>query len=54
MSNNEIHVLKREIEILREEINTYMEYPEIFKEEIVDTSGKIDKLINEYMDLNNK
>ena len=32
MTNNELYLLKKEIESLREEINTYIEYPEIFKE----------------------
>lgn len=54
MANGELEALKKEIEALRDEINTYIEYPEIFKEEIVDTSNKIDILINKYMDLSNK
>ncbi|SHJ68739.1 Spo0E like sporulation regulatory protein [Tepidibacter formicigenes DSM 15518] len=43
--------LKKSIEDLREEINRYIEYPDIFKEEIQVTSGKIDELINEYLKL---
>ncbi len=31
MTNNELALLKKEIEVLREEINTYIEYPDIFK-----------------------
>ncbi len=54
MVSSEIEVLKREIEALRDEINTYIEYPEIFKEELVDSSGKIDILINKYMSLSSK
>ncbi len=54
MVNSEIEALKREIEALRDEINTYIEYPEIFKEELVDSSGKIDILINKYMSLSSK
>ncbi|CEI71684.1 MULTISPECIES: aspartyl-phosphate phosphatase Spo0E family protein [Romboutsia] len=54
MANGELEALKKEIEALRDEINTYIEYPEIFKEEIVDTSNKIDILINKYMNLSNK
>ena len=54
MTNGELEALKKEIEALRDEINTYIEYPEIFKEEIVDTSNKIDILINKYMNLSNK
>lgn len=52
--NSEIEGLKKAIEILRDEINTYIEYPEIFKEELVDSSNKIDVLINKYMDLSSK
>lgn len=54
MVSSEIEDLKREIEALRDEINTYIEYPEIFKEELVDSSGKIDILINKYMSLSSK
>ncbi|MGL6108155.1 aspartyl-phosphate phosphatase Spo0E family protein [Romboutsia sp.] len=54
MANNEMETLKREIEVLREEINTYIEYPEIFKDELVESSSKIDILINRYMSLINK
>lgn len=54
MVSSEIEALKREIEALRDEINTYIEYPEIFKEELVDSSGKIDILINKYMSLSSK
>ncbi len=54
MVSSEIEALKREIEELRDEINTYIEYPEIFKEELVDSSGKIDILINKYMSLSSK
>lgn len=49
MANRELDAIKKEIESLREEINTYIEYPEIFKEELVDTSNKIDILINKYI-----
>lgn len=51
MAYNDADVLKKEIEILRDEINTYIEYPEIFKDELVEASSKIDVLINKYMDL---
>lgn len=54
MTNRELEMLKKEIELLREEINTYIEYPEIFKEELVESSNKIDKLINKYMLLSSK
>lgn len=51
MTNNELVLLKKEIEVLREEINTYIEYPDIFKEELVSTSNKIDEAINKYIKL---
>jgi len=51
MANKDLETLKKEIELLREEINTYMEYPEIFKDELIETSSKIDELINKYMNL---
>lgn len=51
MANNDAEVLKKEIEVLRDEINTYIEYPEIFKDELVESSNKIDILINKYMNL---
>lgn len=54
MTNRELEALKKEIEILREEINTYIEYPEIFKEELIETSNKIDTLINKYIMLSNE
>ena len=46
MTNRELEELKTEIELLREEVNTYIEYPEIFKEELIESSNKIDILIN--------
>lgn len=49
MANSELETLKKEIEELRQEINTYIQYPEIFKEELVEASQKIDILINKYM-----
>lgn len=49
MANSELETLKMEIEELREEINTYIEYPEIFKDELLEASSKIDILINRYM-----
>lgn len=54
MTNRELEELKTEIELLREEVNTYIEYPEIFKEELIESSNKIDILINKYMLLSNK
>ena len=49
MDRNELEALKKEIEEVRELINTYIEYPKIFKDEIVESSQKIDLLINEYI-----
>lgn len=54
MTNRELEILKKEIEILREEINTYIEYPDIFKDELIESSNKIDILINKYMMLSSK
>ncbi|MEG1310707.1 MAG: aspartyl-phosphate phosphatase Spo0E family protein [Romboutsia sp.] len=54
MANRELDALKNEIEALRDEINTYIEYPEIFKDELVESSNKIDTLINKYMILTSK
>lgn len=51
MDKNELETLKKEIEDARELINTYIEYPEIFQEELVESSHKIDVLINEYIKL---
>lgn len=51
MTKNKLVLLKKEIEDLREEINTYIEYPEIFKDELVLTSNKIDQAINKYIKL---
>lgn len=51
VANKDLDVLKKEIEVLRDEINTYIEYPEIFKDELIETSNKIDELINKYMSL---
>lgn len=51
MGKNSVLVLKKSIEDLREEINRYIEYPNIFKEEIISTSRRIDELINEYLKL---
>lgn len=49
MEKSELEGLKKEIEDVRELINTYIEYPEIFKDELVESSQKIDTLINEYI-----
>lgn len=44
---------KEEIEDIRTELNRYMEYPDIFKEEIEETSKVLDVLINKYMRMQN-
>lgn len=49
MANSELETLKNEIEELRQEINTYIQYPEIFKDELLEASQKIDILINKYI-----
>ena len=49
MEKSELEALKKEIEEVRQLINTYIEYPEIFKDELADSSVKIDMLINEYI-----
>lgn len=54
MANCELETLKKEIEVTREEINTYIEYPEIFKDELIEASSKIDTLINRYISLINE
>ncbi|WP_455538093.1 Spo0E family sporulation regulatory protein-aspartic acid phosphatase [Terrisporobacter sp.] len=51
MKKNELEALKKEIEEIRELINTYVEYPDIFKDELSESSEKIDRLINEYIQL---
>lgn len=49
MENRELQSLKKEIDALREQIHAYIEYPDIFKEELLESSNKIDVLINKYM-----
>ena len=49
MDKSELEALKKEIEEVRELINTYIEYPEIIKDELIESSHKIDMLINEYI-----
>lgn len=51
MTDMDLEILKKQIESLREEINTYIEYPEIFKDELIETSSKIDELINKYINV---
>ena len=53
MEINELETLKKEIEEVRELINTYIEYPEIFKDELVESSNRIDMLINEILNSSN-
>lgn len=49
MEKFELEALKKEIEAVRDQINTYIEYPEIFKDELIEASHKVDVLINEYI-----
>ena len=51
MTDIDLEILKKQIESLRDEINTYIEYPEIFKDELIETSSKIDELINKYINV---
>ena len=51
MENNELEMIKKEIEEVREQINTYIQYPEIFEEELTEASKQIDILINKYIHL---
>lgn len=49
LRKKELEAIKKEIEELREHINRYVEYPDIFEEELLTTSRQLDKHINEYM-----
>ena len=49
MENNELEMIKKEIEEVREQINTYIQYPEIFEDELTEASKLIDFLINKYI-----
>ena len=51
MENNELEMIKKEIEEVREQINTYIQYPEIFEAELTEASKQIDILINKYIHL---
>ena len=42
MANSELELLKQEIDLLREQMYAYMEYPEIFKDELLNDCGIID------------
>lgn len=46
MENNELEMIKKEIEEVREQINIYIQYPEIFEDELTEASKQIDILIN--------
>jgi len=46
---DELKAIKKEIEELRENINRYIEYPDIFEEELLKTSRQLDEYINEYI-----
>mgnify|MGYP002562147849 CR=1 FL=1 len=43
MENNELEMIKKEIEEVREQINTYIQYPEIFEDELTEASKQIEK-----------
>lgn len=49
MENSELEIIKKEIEEVREQINTYIQYPEIFEDELTEASKQIDILINKYI-----
>ena len=49
MENNELEMIKKEIEEVREQINTYIQYPEIFEDELTEASKQIDILITKYI-----
>ena len=49
MENNELEMIKKEIEEVREQINTYIQYPEILEDELTEASKQIDILINKYI-----
>ena len=51
MEKNEFEMIKKEIEVVRQQINTYIQYPEIFEEELTEASKQIDILINIYIHL---
>ena len=51
MENKEVEMINIEIEEVREQINTYIQYPEIFEEELTEASKQIDILINKYIHL---
>ena len=40
MENNELEMIKKEIEEVREQINTYIQYPEIFEDELTEEIGR--------------
>lgn len=54
MADRELEILKGEIDALREQIHAYIEYPEIFKDELLESSNNIDMLINKYISLTSK
>ena len=49
MENNELEMMKKEIEEVREQINTYIQYPDIFRDELEEASKQINILINKYI-----
>lgn len=49
MSKERLSELKEEIEVVRDELNVCMVYPDIFEDEIKVHSDNINELINEYI-----
>jgi len=49
LHSDNLEILKKEIEELRNELNNFMKYPDIFKDEIMKCSEEINEKINEYM-----
>ncbi len=47
--DNKLDGIKKQIDEIRQEIYNYMEYPDIFEQEIMEASNRINELINEYM-----
>ena len=53
MDKKQLSQIKEEIEELRQEMYTYLEYPVIFEMELIEVNEKINKLINQYTILSN-
>ncbi|MDQ0174600.1 aspartyl-phosphate phosphatase Spo0E family protein [Bacillus chungangensis] len=53
MSNNKLEDLSRKIEKLRKQLNELGKVKSLYDPEVVDTSQKLDELLNEYERLKN-